>query len=670
MTPEEEFAELELEESRILRELSALDEKTKPRAPASTTTSDTPPVSTLNQLLAECEEEVREAKGYIASSNPPLRIARCRRGEGVPPHATYLSRPKGTGVDFTVPVALKEYNATVKNPIFLNSIRDKCAANKYRSPDEYVADMKLLWKNTAAFNKGAGLEWVVQHAKLLHECAEEAVARRRRAINDAMSALGMPRNNDRKRKRGTSEANGASLSNLTVGMNIQIYWEDDRRWHTAKVLQKSESQAQIQYENDPNNSEWLDMVREAKWRLPTSRGSRRIESANKRKKSSTPAGGSSNGVVVGVGKEELAALKDELVALIEDSKMAVLNTVRERYAVIENKLNRSDALHRVLIAVNDVQDTFHGKFGIMQKNMEQLQVAVSQLVACVGKGASPSNQQENIGGAANDRGNAQNEEVERTDPSVEDKNGDTGKDSVSEEAGGKDGDEMDIDVDESQNREPAKASSKDSASENENGSKRDGIGTEAETTKGENAAANGCTVNTEENEEVQKADAEAEGEKEKETGGTTDEQVASIEEDINKKLRASLSDEPEATEVTGTDTGTSAVAAEVDGAAEADAVVATAVPAEVSSTIEKEGNDKKEEMKGSTGSGFEKEEEKRSGSGGDDGGDSDSDGSSSGSGESDSQSDAGQDEGGKVKNLTSDVNMDSKDSSDDMRDSS
>ncbi len=77
---------------------------------------------------------MREAKGFIKSTGPPLLIARCRRGESVPPHATYLSRPKGTGVDFTVPVTLKEYNDAVKHPVFLDGIRDKCNANELCSP--------------------------------------------------------------------------------------------------------------------------------------------------------------------------------------------------------------------------------------------------------------------------------------------------------------------------------------------------------------------------------------------------------------------------------------------------------------------------------------------------------------------------------------------------------
>jgi len=216
--------------------------------------------SSLNSILAECEVEVREAKGYISSSGPPLRIARCKRGEGIPNHATYLSRPKGTGVDFTIPVGMKEYNSIVKHPVFLNQIRDKCAANRYSSADEYLADMKLLAKNTALFNKGQELAWVVQHSNLLVECAQDAVARRASKIKALNPSSGTrtgtsSRTTSGKRKR-SSDANGTS--SLSIGTMIQVFWDDDRRWHTGTVRNKGEgSQFEIEYEGR-HDIEWLE----------------------------------------------------------------------------------------------------------------------------------------------------------------------------------------------------------------------------------------------------------------------------------------------------------------------------------------------------------------------------------------------------------------------------
>ena len=384
-----EMAELEMEENRILRELKEMDEKVNDSTlQKKRHSSRDEPKQALNALLAECEGEVREAKGYISATGPPLRIARCKRGEGVPNHATYLSRPKGTGVDFTVPVTLKEYFAVVKHPIFLNGIRDKCAANKYNSPEEYIADMKLLSKNTAIFNKGPELAWVVQHAKLLLECAEEAVRRRNRQFNEIMIQLGSSsgggsRRIGGKRKRSSSDANG-STSHPSIGTTIQVFWEHDRKWYQGIIRDKSGSEVQIYYEND-NNPEWIDLNGEAKWRLPAMR-SKRLENASKRKKgSSTPSVPHSRGAPTVslptniVTRDDLGNLREDLMAAVDDSKQVMLNTLQASTVSIENKLSRSDALHRVLLAVSDMQTSLQGRMDSMQEIFEDLKHSVYKL---------------------------------------------------------------------------------------------------------------------------------------------------------------------------------------------------------------------------------------------------------------------------------------------------
>lgn len=417
-----ELQELEIEEDRIIRELREMDEKVHSATVARTRFDPSQnPRHTLNSLLLECEQEVRDVKGYISSPGPPLQIARCRRGDTVPTHATFLSRPKGTGVDFTVPVTLKEYNSAVKNPIFLNTIRDKCKANAYSSAEEYISDMKLLHRNTAAFIKGQDLQWVVQHAKLLLEGAIDAVECRRRQIDDASASIprsgGSARQPLGKRKRsssGSTDVNGAHAQ-LSVGTTIQVYWEDDRKWHTGTIRDMGAgNQVQIDYNNDSNGGEWLDLQHEAKWRLPTSGRSKRIADNNNKRKKSVPTptappqtrGASSSAVAVAVNpdsatKQDLVAMREELLSAMEENKISVLNHINDRFVRIDTKLARSDPLHRVLIAVSDMQQVMQAKVAetdekimSVQKSIQELQVSVSKLVekalsSVAGPGSEP-----------------------------------------------------------------------------------------------------------------------------------------------------------------------------------------------------------------------------------------------------------------------------------------
>mmetsp|Transcript_914 Transcript_914/g.2891 ORF Transcript_914/g.2891 Transcript_914/m.2891 type:complete len:501 (-) Transcript_914:894-2396(-) len=208
--------ELENEEERILRELQELSEQQavhtatpvdkgdkaekvdkaeKKRAssgPGRTVLGDQgveAARAALNGLIAECEKGVRDCKGYVADAGPPMKIVLCKPDEPIPAHATFISRPKNTGVDFTVPVKVPGYNTIIKNPITLNQIRDKCKHNKYEFVDEYLNDMKLLHRNTAKFNVDPDVQWIVRHAELLLEAAENAVSSRKALLDAAMEDL-------------------------------------------------------------------------------------------------------------------------------------------------------------------------------------------------------------------------------------------------------------------------------------------------------------------------------------------------------------------------------------------------------------------------------------------------------------------------------------------------
>eukprot|EP00170_Pyropia_yezoensis_P009439 contig_41669_g9475 len=77
----------------------------------------------------------------------------------------------------------------IANPVTLNDIRDRTRAAAYPSVDAYLDDMRALAANTAAFNTTADVQWVVQHAALLLEAAEDAVAHRRVALDAAAAAV-------------------------------------------------------------------------------------------------------------------------------------------------------------------------------------------------------------------------------------------------------------------------------------------------------------------------------------------------------------------------------------------------------------------------------------------------------------------------------------------------
>ncbi|KAJ8903901.1 hypothetical protein NDN08_000432 [Rhodosorus marinus] len=228
---EDKKVALDDEEELILRELQELD--TMP-APAVLSTPPPAPrtpssgrgrggkvlsaLGNLNMILAECEKEVRDAKGYVADAGPPLVIVRCKEEEPIPKHATFLSRPKDTGVDFTIPVKVAGYTALIKTPITLNQIRDKTRHNKYRSAEEYLGDMRLLHQNSATFNATEDVEWIVQHARLLLETAEIAVEKRALQLMAAEEAVaadevkGVVETPAKRKRESTSNGRGVGKS--------------------------------------------------------------------------------------------------------------------------------------------------------------------------------------------------------------------------------------------------------------------------------------------------------------------------------------------------------------------------------------------------------------------------------------------------------------------------
>lgn len=347
---QEKLYDLEEEERRIHAELAAMDDEPPPPSAAAPRVART----ALNSVLAECEREVRSVKGYVKENTQPLEIVRLLPGMKVPKSSTFLSRPKDTGVDFTVPVVLPDYLAVVKQPVFLNDVRDKCKRAEYGSAEDYLEDMRLLARNTAAYNKGESLGWVVQHARLLLEAAEDAVAKRRKQLVTAEAAVraeastpvGRPVPSPNasvtahlpppgKRRRsgagggvsgglggGAKSAIGtaadvghrvpppppagaastqAPSSSVVAGNRLFVLWPDDMSWYSARVVKKmSVHRAEVEYDFDQTR-QTVDL-RVEKWRPMLASAAARLkkgEPPSKRHKASagsTAAGSASLGV--------------------------------------------------------------------------------------------------------------------------------------------------------------------------------------------------------------------------------------------------------------------------------------------------------------------------------------------------------------------------------------
>ena len=299
------------------------------------------------QLLLACEKQVREAKGYVVEGSIPLEIRRVLPGEKVPPHATFLSRPKNTGVDFTVPVKGSGYNVIVRNPIWLNLIREKIKKGEYMDSEGFLDDMRLLATNTALYNKDPGVGWVVEHARLLLEVAEESVGKRKEefylveqgmrwqeekkreekrdwGITTSSSAgLVSPGGGIGKRKRGGGGGGGrmgvggvdgymgggvnvnGNVGKVRVGSLLDVLWEANGKWYAAKVVKmRGTKSVQVIYFDD-NTGETLNLNKTT-WRFSQGDAVGAVSSSvgqggGRRRKGGTVGANALGGVGVGVG---------------------------------------------------------------------------------------------------------------------------------------------------------------------------------------------------------------------------------------------------------------------------------------------------------------------------------------------------------------------------------
>ncbi|KAI0563238.1 Bromodomain containing protein [Gracilaria domingensis] len=387
--------DLEAEEARIMRELREMDEKAEAEKAASSRRADQireDPEAALAALLLECEKEVRDAKGYIADQGPPLKIVRLKHGETGPRSATYLSRPRNTGVDFTVPVTLKAYTDLIKHPIFLNQIREKIKARKYRSIDDYLDDMRLLVRNTAQFNKGADLAWVVQHARFLLEAAEDAIQSRRHSFHQieqqlqhampskpsksnqgALAAVGK-----RKRTQSAEKTNGDVVSIPPVGSSIEIYWHPYRKWYVAYITEREGSSVNVRYQED-NSEQVVDLNRE-RWRMRSTRSATRpkrvTEPASKRRKGAAAVEKAQTEPVMaapGLTHEDLDSIKIDLFAKFEDLRDSVNEQLKQHLDRVDRAIVRSDALTRILVQLGDTQNSVETALTTMFDKFEKLE---------------------------------------------------------------------------------------------------------------------------------------------------------------------------------------------------------------------------------------------------------------------------------------------------------
>lgn len=396
--------DLEAEEARIMRELRELDEKAMAETEANRRRAEQykdDPDAALTSLLLECEKEVRDAKGYIADDGPPLRIVRLRRGETGPKTATYLSRPRNTGVDFTVPVTLKAYTDLIKRPIFLNQIRDKIKQHKYVSTDDYLDDMRLLAKNTAQFNKGPDLAWVVQHARFLLDAAEDAVQSRKilfREVEEALrqrNAQKIIRQNPsslsavgkRKRTQTQEKSNGDVPATPPVGSAIEIYWPSYRKWYLAYIIAHGDGgTCHLRYDED-NSVQWVTLDHE-RWRMRNSRvsgaarGKRAHEQPAKRRKAGTTTSQVSDQpsyVPTGITPEDLDAFKIDLFAKFDDLRESIVEYVKDHFTRLDREIIRSDTLSRILVQGEDNRVNTEGALQSMERRYERLEKKVDRV---------------------------------------------------------------------------------------------------------------------------------------------------------------------------------------------------------------------------------------------------------------------------------------------------
>jgi hypothetical protein len=138
----------------------------------------------INRAILSIEEALRDEElAYIdqdatSKLNEPgrlviRRVPRSLPAEQRPANATLLSRPANTGVDFARIPATNDYRRRIKQPVFLNHMRERARKNMYATLDAFLNDVRLMRDNTRSYNQDPAEDWVCQHAELLLEAAEE-----------------------------------------------------------------------------------------------------------------------------------------------------------------------------------------------------------------------------------------------------------------------------------------------------------------------------------------------------------------------------------------------------------------------------------------------------------------------------------------------------------------
>lgn len=411
---QEQLNDLEEEEQRIIRELHDLEERARADEQAKHRHDQAihdDPEGALATLLQECEKEVREAKGYIADHGPPLTIVRVRPGDAAPKGATYLSRPKNTGVDFTIPLTTRDYTSVIKRPMFLNTIREKIKARGYATSEDYLEDMRLLARNTAAFNKGVELSWVVQHARLLLEAAEDAVTIRRKKfyeIEDALRhataskhrSVAPTPSSAGKRKRSsqnpaTVETANGDMKLPSVGQSIEVYWPNYRRWFSASVVGKSGTNVHVIYDED-DTDQWIDLQGKMKWRnrnvraAAASTKTRRGQEppAHKRRKASAsaPTPNADNPppavhVPPALTAQDIEGLRSDISEKLDEVSVNITNQLKGHLERIDRLLLRSDQMERVLLAVQDSRESCEDRIGRIEAWQSRIDEKLNKILS-------------------------------------------------------------------------------------------------------------------------------------------------------------------------------------------------------------------------------------------------------------------------------------------------
>ncbi|KAK4538714.1 hypothetical protein CDCA_CDCA19G4739 [Cyanidium caldarium] len=208
----------------------------------------------INATILEVEHALREEEhAHIdaeatARLNDPTRLVirrvpRSLPPEQRPPNATSLARPAGTGVDFTRLPAQTDYRRRIRQPMFLNNVRDKARKNTYTSLEAFLDDMRLMRDNTREFNRDPSDEWIWQHADLLLEAAEERAREQRERVAGAVQQLADATRELQQLESHLQVRDSVAKERLLPGTDIEVYFAPKRVWRGAAVLSYHEDTA-------------------------------------------------------------------------------------------------------------------------------------------------------------------------------------------------------------------------------------------------------------------------------------------------------------------------------------------------------------------------------------------------------------------------------------------